>query len=249
MKDGFGFVVYDFPTNVEKALRVLRGKNICGEPITLSWSNRQPRPLQRFSRGNRFYEMQHGREKHHNLGEVLPAEGNNVQRNLVVNDRWGERVGVPTTEIGIEGGLEFDCYEPYHDDDDRRKEDGNQQVTHSGGSRALRKSQENVERGKMGDAALNGTHDPKSHQIFYICGESDHKMCSCPRENASRRKMFSRFDCGRDDINFIDKGKGDTKRLASKSWRRPHLKYRCCMDESTRVMGRHLAQEGIKDCQ
>ncbi|PSS24410.1 Serine/arginine-rich splicing factor like [Actinidia chinensis var. chinensis] len=280
LKDGFGFVVYDFPANAEKALRVLRGKNICGEPISLSWSNRQPRSLQRFSSGNRFYEMQrrsnsargeyfvnrkvgskgrqdykiglkhpedddrrlnsadmideatsyhqdsmkeHIGEKQHGLGEALPAEGDNVHRNLVDNDRWGERVGVPTTEIGIEGGLEFDLYEPYHDDDDRRDEDGNQLVTHSGSSRSLRKSQDKIERAQMGDSALNGTHGPKSHQICYICGELGHKMRSCPRENASRRKMFSRFDRGRDDINFRDKGEGDMKRLESKSWRRPHL--------------------------
>ncbi|KAL7170638.1 hypothetical protein ACSBR2_035507 [Camellia fascicularis] len=277
LKDGFGFVVYDFPTNAEKALRALRGKNICGEPITLSWSNRQPRPLQRFSRGNRSYETQPGRksargenygnrelgskgrqdykigfkhpvndggrlnsadmvdevtsnhqnnikeykgEKHHNLREDLHDEGNNVQRNLMDNDRWEERVGVPSNEIEVEGGLEFDRYEPDDDDDDddRRDEDGDQQVTHSGSSPTLRKSQDKIGREQMGKGALSHLDDLKSHQTCYICGELGHKMRSCPQENVSWRKKFSRFDRRCDnDMNFRAKVEGDMKRFGSKS--------------------------------
>lgn len=56
LKDGYGFAVYEVPANAERALRALRGKNICGEQISLNWSNRQPRPLQRPARSTRFYE-------------------------------------------------------------------------------------------------------------------------------------------------------------------------------------------------
>lgn len=56
VKDKFGFVVYDYPKNAEKALKTLRGKLICGEPIHLSWSNRQPRPLQKYARGVKPFE-------------------------------------------------------------------------------------------------------------------------------------------------------------------------------------------------
>ncbi|KAG1369728.1 putative serine/arginine-rich splicing factor 4 [Cocos nucifera] len=45
----------------ERALQVLQGKNICGEKISLNWSNRQPRPLQRPARSTRFYEPYCGR--------------------------------------------------------------------------------------------------------------------------------------------------------------------------------------------
>ncbi|KAI3447422.1 hypothetical protein Pfo_004087 [Paulownia fortunei] len=56
VKDKYGFVVYDYPASAEKALKTLRGTRICGEAITLSWSNRQPRALQRFATGGKSYE-------------------------------------------------------------------------------------------------------------------------------------------------------------------------------------------------
>ncbi|XP_022899073.1 serine/arginine-rich splicing factor 6-like isoform X2 [Olea europaea var. sylvestris] len=56
IKDKYGFVVYDYPACAEKALKTLRGKRICGEPITLSWSNRQRQALQLFDRGGKSYK-------------------------------------------------------------------------------------------------------------------------------------------------------------------------------------------------
>lgn len=56
VKDKFGFVVYDYPRNAEKALKTLRGKFICGEPISLSWSNKQPRFLQKYTRDVKSFE-------------------------------------------------------------------------------------------------------------------------------------------------------------------------------------------------
>lgn len=56
LKDGYGFVVYEVTANAERALRALRGKQICGEQISLNWSNKQPRPFLRPARGSRFDE-------------------------------------------------------------------------------------------------------------------------------------------------------------------------------------------------
>ncbi|XWS66606.1 hypothetical protein CRYUN_Cryun05aG0214400 [Craigia yunnanensis] len=56
LKDGYGFVVYDYPPNAEKALRMLQGRNICGEPLTLTWSNKQPRPFKKFARADRSFD-------------------------------------------------------------------------------------------------------------------------------------------------------------------------------------------------
>ncbi|XP_025015063.2 serine/arginine-rich splicing factor 4 [Ricinus communis] len=63
LKDGYGFVVYEFPPNAEKALRALEKKHICGEALNLSWSNKQPRQFNRLARaGGRSYEPQHSRD-------------------------------------------------------------------------------------------------------------------------------------------------------------------------------------------
>ncbi|CAI0391217.1 unnamed protein product [Linum tenue] len=60
MKDGYGFVVYEFPPNAEKALKALQKKYICGQPLTLTWSNKQPRPINRHGgRPLRRYDSQH----------------------------------------------------------------------------------------------------------------------------------------------------------------------------------------------
>lgn len=63
VKDKFGFVVYDFTADAEKALKTLRGKNICGEAINLSWSSRQPRPLESNRRIGRTHESQSERRR------------------------------------------------------------------------------------------------------------------------------------------------------------------------------------------
>ncbi|KAG8376790.1 hypothetical protein BUALT_Bualt09G0100600 [Buddleja alternifolia] len=57
VKDKYGFVVYDYPASAEKALKTLRGKRICGEAITLSWSKMQPRAPHGFARGGKVYEQ------------------------------------------------------------------------------------------------------------------------------------------------------------------------------------------------
>ncbi|KAH7671335.1 Zinc finger CCHC-type protein [Dioscorea alata] len=56
LKSGYGFVVYDAIANAEKALRMMRGKIICGEQLSLGWSNRQPKPLKRADGSIRTFE-------------------------------------------------------------------------------------------------------------------------------------------------------------------------------------------------
>ncbi|KAJ0028706.1 hypothetical protein Pint_36123 [Pistacia integerrima] len=59
LKDGYGFIVYDFPPNAEKALRALQGRNICGQPLTLTRSNKQLTSLKKFTKAARSYEPQY----------------------------------------------------------------------------------------------------------------------------------------------------------------------------------------------
>ncbi|KAL8509469.1 hypothetical protein ACS0TY_016617 [Phlomoides rotata] len=59
VRDKYGFVVYDYPASAEKALKTLRGKRICGQAITISWSKQQPHKLQRFAMGGKSYEPLH----------------------------------------------------------------------------------------------------------------------------------------------------------------------------------------------
>uniref|UniRef100_A0A5B7B7B2 Putative serine/arginine-rich splicing factor 4-like n=1 Tax=Davidia involucrata TaxID=16924 RepID=A0A5B7B7B2_DAVIN len=111
LKDGFGFVVYDLPANAEKALRALRGRNICGEPLTLSWSKRQPRTLQRFARGARSYETQRGRNYARGEDYVNRKLGSNGQRDY--------RIGFnqPDSEGGrLNSADMIDGVTSYHED-------------------------------------------------------------------------------------------------------------------------------------
>ncbi|XP_057246917.1 uncharacterized protein LOC104898269 [Beta vulgaris subsp. vulgaris] len=61
LKEGFGFAVYDFRGDAEKAFRTLKGRKICGESVYLSWSKKQPKPLQRFARPTRSHDMRYER--------------------------------------------------------------------------------------------------------------------------------------------------------------------------------------------
>ncbi|GAB2272140.1 hypothetical protein Dimus_006960 [Dionaea muscipula] len=78
LKDGYGFAVYNFRPNAEKALRALRGRKIFGVPMSLSWSNMQPRPFQRFARGARQFQMHRRRNSSladDFVGQSLGSEG------------------------------------------------------------------------------------------------------------------------------------------------------------------------------
>ncbi|KAE9619574.1 putative RNA recognition motif domain-containing protein [Lupinus albus] len=57
---GYGFAVFDFPADAAKALRELKGENICGNRLNLTWSSKQPtRNFQTLGRGGR--NSQHAR--------------------------------------------------------------------------------------------------------------------------------------------------------------------------------------------
>lgn len=87
-KDGYGFAVYDFPPNADKALRALRGRKICGKSLSLSWSNKQPnKPFQKFTTGNnhRAYDSHHGRTRNFTTGE-------NVSRSIGMFNRTANKV-------------------------------------------------------------------------------------------------------------------------------------------------------------
>lgn len=71
LKSGYGFVVYDAISNAERALRMMRGKIICGEQLSLGWSNRQPKPLERADRSIRTvepYSRRQFKEFHDGIG-------------------------------------------------------------------------------------------------------------------------------------------------------------------------------------
>ncbi|CAJ1967207.1 unnamed protein product [Sphenostylis stenocarpa] len=93
-RDGYGFVVFDFPPNAEKALRALKGRNICGEQLTLTWSNKQPNT--QFSRrvGRRnANELQHVTER---IGYARRKMGLGGWSNQKMER--GNSVGVPHEE-------------------------------------------------------------------------------------------------------------------------------------------------------
>lgn len=88
LKDKFGFVVYDYPANAEKALNTLRGKTICGKPITLSWSNMQPKPkpFWRFSKGTRSFEPPRGKHfgRHDQVSRDFDYNGHRRHRRELI---------------------------------------------------------------------------------------------------------------------------------------------------------------------
>ncbi|KAJ4849369.1 hypothetical protein Tsubulata_010720 [Turnera subulata] len=75
LKDGYGFVVYKHPPNAEIALRALQKRYICGQPLTLTWSNKQPKASER---GARSYEPWRSRDS---------GQRGRAGRNWVSNDR------------------------------------------------------------------------------------------------------------------------------------------------------------------
>ncbi|XP_028787678.1 serine/arginine-rich splicing factor 6-like [Neltuma alba] len=96
--EGYGFVVYDFPPDAEKALRALQGRNICGEQLTLTWSKKQPKSFQRFARSGRNYEMQRGRNSDM-AGFARRKMNLNGWRNYKIsNDARNNSVDMPSGE-------------------------------------------------------------------------------------------------------------------------------------------------------
>ncbi|KAL3839334.1 hypothetical protein ACJIZ3_023925 [Penstemon smallii] len=155
VKDKYGFVVYDNPPCAEKALKALRGKRICGEAITLSWSNKQPRAFDRFSRGGKSYDPPPRRNYSKNDPQDYKSEfkkTDNDSKDYVGeidhtplsdhnDDVGGSRKNRLENENILENDMEFDRYEPYHNDD---KKESDEQKNNSllNGSPSTRKSRE-----------------------------------------------------------------------------------------------------------
>lgn len=109
-REGYGFVVFDFPSDAEKALRALKGRNICGEPLTLMWSNKQPKShFPKFARGGggrSTYELHSARDSDR-LGYGRRKTGFSGWRN--------HKIGVDGRgkSVDVSGGEE----RGYHQDD------------------------------------------------------------------------------------------------------------------------------------
>lgn len=114
LKDGYGFVMYDIPFNAERALRALRGKAICGEQISLTWSNKQPRPFQRF-RSGRFSGPQHRRNFLREEVNGVKNRSSQDRRDFTIdNSKYLDRnhveksyVGEDTEEYQVEKGQDI----------------------------------------------------------------------------------------------------------------------------------------------
>ncbi|KAL2900088.1 putative splicing factor arginine/serine-rich 1 [Bienertia sinuspersici] len=102
LKYGFGFAVYDFHGDAEKALRSLKGRKICGESVYLSWSNKQPKPLERFARAARSPDMPYGR--------------NSVRRDSFVGRNISRSYGATSDRKQADKGRERPKFSEIHDD-------------------------------------------------------------------------------------------------------------------------------------
>lgn len=250
VRDKFGFVVYDVRASAEKAMRALRGKNICGEPITISWSNRQPGgAVQRFTRGSRFYESSQRGRRDYRVG-FKQTGGNSRRFNSTesvdgaripdikgvarekyhkvgedlpdeVGDRWGEQIGKISNENEVANDMEFDRYEPYNDDDIKNGDEIHH-VSHSGGSAPLEKYQERRGIEQISEIRLNHLGNAKPQQTCYFCGELGHKMRNCPQENASKNKKLSRFGLLRENEEKY-RGRGEPGQESLRSISRGRL--------------------------
>ncbi|KAI4348915.1 hypothetical protein L6164_009579 [Bauhinia variegata] len=122
-REGYGFVVYDIPPNAEKALRALQGGNVCGEPLTLTWSSKQPRPFQRFARGAKTYDLQRDKNSDR-VGYARRKLSSSGWRNSKMdNDRRAKSADMHHEERGYHQdnfkdyvGEERDYTGNYHDD-------------------------------------------------------------------------------------------------------------------------------------
>lgn len=81
LHDGYAFAVYDFRPNAEKALRALKGRRVFGAPISLFWSNQQPKTSQRFARGGKQFEMHRRRNFNRVVDIEYPRRGSESHQN------------------------------------------------------------------------------------------------------------------------------------------------------------------------
>ncbi|CAA6663742.1 unnamed protein product [Spirodela intermedia] len=233
LKDGYGFVIYEVPENAERALRSLRGKQICGENIAIDWSKKQPRPFQRFSRGRRPYEPYHGRNfrEDENSERIRDPQ---YRRNLVMDrgrrPMFGQRgrrfdetaynhedVGNHREEKALDAKgkslNEGDAVEPDTAENDRWGEPSNGSLERNGADREADFERYEPSHGVEKRDDIENRQIPgsdadnlKQQPICYICGIVGHKMRNCPRGDRSRRDRFGRFGRRDDDASFPARG-------------------------------------------
>ncbi|KAK0586040.1 hypothetical protein LWI29_038502 [Acer saccharum] len=120
LKDGYGFVVYNFPPNAEKALRALQGGNICGKPLTLTWSSKQPRPFNRSIKDARSYEPI--RQRSSVKGESYFYR--KVQSNGLLDHKFGDKqLGRSQRRLNSVDMLDEDMSYPWDGMEDNIRED------------------------------------------------------------------------------------------------------------------------------
>ncbi|XP_065856680.1 uncharacterized protein [Euphorbia lathyris] len=137
LKDGYGFVVYEFPPDAEKALRALQKRYICGQLLTLTWSNKQPRPVKRLARAAGSFEPQHDRHSKKEQSYVKRKLGSKNQDygiNAKQSDGFSKRHGLTDMhdkEVGSHQGDAKDnlcqenhgCREEFEDEVGRSERD------------------------------------------------------------------------------------------------------------------------------
>ncbi|XP_020112268.1 serine/arginine-rich splicing factor 4-like [Ananas comosus] len=239
LKDGYGFVIYEVIANAERALRALRGKIICGEQISLNWSNRQPQPFQRFTKGSRFNEPYQGKDfstynhEVNHTGNAPDKEANEINDDMKDSkDNKSESLkGMMVDEDGAvepnplendrwgENGNESDRYEPYHGYERRDENENENFLKGSSYESPNRGNSQKNRRGKRPIEYFDAKPDSSKPQLIcYNCGLVGHIKRNCQQIKA-RHKEF-KFNHRGYEMNLRDRRKVMLKRFRPNSWER-----------------------------
>ncbi|CAN1133991.1 hypothetical protein LINPERPRIM_LOCUS16359 [Linum perenne] len=242
MKDGYGFVVYEFPPNAEKALKSLENKYICGQPLTLTWSKKQPRPYNKNGRPLRSNEPQHGGYSMRGAGygrDKLGSPGRRDYRNFVKHeDEGGRRFDGDMLDEGTAyqhdemkdlAGQEHHSYrEDEIVDNDRwdlqfrdvsYENDVNDRVDFGRYETYRDRNDDGNPQNFRGDVRSDhiGERNLKRNDACYGCGRLGHKMHNCPEKSFLKRK-WSKFDQRGDNrVNRLGRSEDEMERFESRS--------------------------------
>ncbi|CAN1772327.1 hypothetical protein LINPERHAP1_LOCUS12160 [Linum perenne] len=257
MKDGYGFVVYEFPPNAEKALKSLENKYICGQPLTLTWSKKQPRPYNKNGRPLRSNEPQHGGYSMRGAGygrDKLGSPGRRDYRNFVKHeDEGGRRFDGDMLDEGTAyqhdemkdlAGQEHHSYrEDEIVDNDRwdlqfrdvsYENDVNDRVDFGRYETYRDRNDDGNPQNFRGDVRSDhiGERNLKRNDACYGCGRLGHKMHNCPEKSFLKRK-WSKFDQRGDNrVNRLGRSEDEMednarKRRSRKGSVSPKRRKRC----------------------
>ncbi|MQM00133.1 hypothetical protein Taro_032867 [Colocasia esculenta] len=240
-KDGYGFAIYEVPENAERALRSLRGKQICGQNIALDWSRKQPGAFQRFPRPKRFYEPYHGRNfRDEENGER--SKDQRPHRNFAMGrgrrpmfvhrgHRFDEMDYAPKDASGHreekgpslkERSNAGDAVDPNASGNDRWGEPDNDSSDGNGIETEADFERYEPSRGfdRRYDNENNQTPGSDGSPMRGSSPDKGHKMRNCPRGDRSRTDKFDRFERRDNEMNFIARDEGGLKRKRPTSWGR-----------------------------